>query len=174
MALRSITPQEAKRLIDAGAMLVDIRAPDEHAREHIPQSVLRPVDSLTRGSLDKGAATTVIFHCKSGARTSGNAQRLADAAPCEAFMLEGGLDAWKKAGLPVQLDRRQPLEIMRQVQLAAGSLVVLGVLLGVTVQPLFYGLAAFVGVGLVFAGLTGFCGMAHLLMLMPWNRRQAH
>src|SRR3974390_2126697 len=110
MALRSITPQEAKRLIDAGAMLVDIRAPDEHAREHIPQSVLRPVDSLTRGSLDKGAATTVIFHCKSGARTSGNAQRLADAAPCEAFMLEGGLDAWEKAGLLVQLDMRQPLQ----------------------------------------------------------------
>ena len=96
--------------------------------------------------------------------------RLAAAAGCEAYILEGGIDAWKRAGLPVLTDRRQPLEIMRQVQIAAGGLVLLGVALGIWVAPAFLGLSAFVGAGLVFAGVSGWCGMARLLALMPWNR----
>jgi rhodanese-related sulfurtransferase len=116
----------------------------------------------------------VVFHCRSGARTASNAGRLAAAAEgCEAFILEGGLDAWKKAGLPVSVDSRQPIELMRQVQIAAGSLVLLGAILGTLVTPAFYALSAFVGAGLLFAGLSGFCGMARLLALMPWNKRAA-
>jgi rhodanese-related sulfurtransferase len=116
----------------------------------------------------------LVFHCRSGARTAGNAGRLAAASEgCEAFILEGGLEAWKKAGLPVSIDRRQPIELMRQVQIAAGSLVLLGIVLGALVAPGFYALSAFVGAGLLFAGLSGFCGMARLLAVMPWNRRAA-
>ena len=174
MSLRSITPAEAKRLIDAGAVLVDIREPDEHARERIAQARSIPVSSLPQGHCDVGGAPQVIFHCRSGARTATNADRLSRSVPCEAFLIEGGLDAWKKAGLPVIADRSQPLELMRQVQLAAGSAVVLGVALGVAVSPWFYALAAFVGAGLVFAGATGFCGLATLLRHMPWNRRAAN
>jgi hypothetical protein len=81
-----------------------------------------------------------------------------------------GIDAWKRAGLPVKTDRSRPIEIQRQVQLAAGSLVLLGVLLGLFGHPAFYAVAGFVGTGLVFAGLTGWCGMAKLLGQMPWNR----
>ena len=109
---------------------------------------------------------------RSGARTKGNAPKLAAAAgKCETYILDGGIDAWKKAGLPVALDRKQPIEIMRQVQIAAGSLVLIGVLLGVFVAPGFYILSGFVGAGLLFAGVTGFCGMANILALMPWNKR---
>ena len=114
----------------------------------------------------------VIFHCKSGARTQTNAPRLArklgDA--CEAFIVEGGLDAWRKAGLPVVTDRRQPLELQRQVQIGAGSLAVTGTLLGLFVSPWFFAVPAFVGAGLIIAGVTGFCGMARILMRAPWNR----
>jgi rhodanese-related sulfurtransferase len=85
-------------------------------------------------------------------------------------LVEGGLDAWKRAGLPVAEDRRQPIELMRQVQIAAGSMVVLGVVLGLLVAPGFYLLSGFVGAGLVFAGVTGTCGLASVLRLMPWNR----
>ena len=67
-------------------------------------------------------------------------------------------------------DRKQPIEIMRQVQITAGSLVVIGVVLAFTVAPAFIALSAFVGAGLVFAGVSGWCGMAKLLALMPWNR----
>ena len=62
---------------------------------------------------------------------------------------------------------------MRQVQIAAGSLVLLGVLLGFLWRPEFYALSGFIGAGLLFAGITGWCGMAKLLVVMPWNRQGA-
>lgn len=170
MSLRSISAHDAKRLIDAGAVLIDIREPDEYAREHIPQAKSQPVSALP-SALIVGNASQVIFHCRSGARTRTHAERLARAVPCEGYLLEGGLDAWRKAGLPVSTDFSQPLDLMRQVQLAAGSAVVLGVALGALLSPWFYALSAFVGAGLIFAGATGFCGMAMLLQRMPWNRR---
>ena len=171
MTLQTIDPVQAKRLIDEGAVLIDIRAADEFARERLPGARNRPLADLT--TVQVGGAKAVIFHCKSGMRTQGNAQRLAAAADCQAYILEGGLDAWKKAGLPVAVDARQPLEIMRQVQITAGGMVLLGVALGTWVAPAFYGLSAFVGAGLMFAGLSGWCGMAKLLAVMPWNRRAA-
>ena len=91
----------------------------------------------------------------------------------ETYVLEGGIEAWKKAGLPTAVDRSQPIEINRQVQIAAGSLVLAGVVLGALVSPGFYLLSGFVGAGLTFAGISGFCGMARLFALMPWNRRAA-
>jgi rhodanese-related sulfurtransferase len=169
MTLQTIDPVRAKRLIDDGAILVDIRERDEHARERIPGARNLPVGGLT--NVPTGGAKTVVFHSRSGARTAANAQRLASAAGCEAYVLEGGIDAWKKAGLPVAVDARQPIEIMRQVQITAGSLVLLGVILGTWVAPAFYGLSAFVGAGLMFAGISGWCGMARILAVMPWNRR---
>ena len=68
-------------------------------------------------------------------------------------------------------DSSQPLPLMRQVQIAAGSLALLGVILGYTVSSIFFLLSGFVGAGLILAGVTGFCGMARLLDKMPWNRR---
>ena len=94
-------------------------------------------------------------------------------APCEAYILEGGLDAWKKAGFPVFTDTGQPIEIHRQVMIGAGSLVLLFVLLGAFVSPVFYALAGFIGAGLVFGSATGICRMAKLLTIMPWNRSPA-
>jgi rhodanese-related sulfurtransferase len=106
-------------------------------------------------------------------RTQGNSARLAAATSGPAYQLEGGLDAWRAAGLPLVENTGAPLEIMRQVQITAGSLVVLGVILGLAVHPGFFGLAAFVGAGLVFAGTSGWCGMAKLLAVLPWNRSAA-
>ena len=114
----------------------------------------------------------VVFHCKSGMRTAANAAQLGAAAGgAPAYILGGGIDAWRQAGQPTVADRSQPLEIMRQVQITAGGLVLIGVLLGTFVAPGFFGLSAFVGAGLMFAGVTGWCGMANVLRVMPWNRR---
>ncbi len=171
--LKTISPEAAATLLrNGGATLVDVREPDEHARERIPGARNLPLSKLEEAELAVHEGKPVLFHCRSGARTQGNVQRLAaKAALCEAYVVEGGLDAWKRAGLPVAEDRRQPLELMRQVQIAAGSMVVLGVLLGALVAPGFYALSGFVGAGLVFAGVTGTCGLARVLRLMPWNRR---
>ncbi len=168
--MKAIDPIRAKRLIDQGALLIDIREPDEHLRERVPGARNQPLGKLAPL---KTGATAVIFHCRSGARTAANAQRLAGMADCESYILDGGIDAWKKAGLPVAIDAHQPIEIMRQVQITAGGLVLVGVALGTWVAPAFYGLSAFVGAGLIFAGISGWCGMARILAAMPWNRRAA-
>jgi rhodanese-related sulfurtransferase len=173
--LKPISPEAAATLLrEGGATLVDVREPDEHARARIPGAQNLPLSRLEEAELALHVGKPVIFHCRSGARTQGNAARLAaKAGLCEAYVVEGGLDAWKRTGLPVAEDRRQPLELMRQVQIAAGSMVVLGVLLGALVAPALYALAGFVGAGLVFAGVTGTCGLARVLRLMPWNRALA-
>lgn len=168
---QSITPETAAQLIRQGALLVDIRQPQEHAREHIPQSLLCPLNG-GEPPTELTQASAVIFYCQSGMCSAQNADRLTQqAAPAQVYLLSGGLNAWKRAGLPVNRDPGQPLDIMRQVQIAAGSLVLLGAALGYGVHPAGYLLSAFVGAGLVFAGVTGFCGLARLLMTMPWNRR---
>ncbi len=172
MTLPTITPHKARELIDQGALLVDIREADEHAREKIGAAHHEPLSRLDKVA-PGNPAPYVIFHCKSGNRTLTNASRLACATDVDAYILEGGIEAWKKAGLPVVTDTRQPIEIMRQVQIAAGSMVVAGVALGALVHPAFYGLAGFVGAGLVFAGTTGTCAMARILGFAPWNRRAA-
>jgi rhodanese-related sulfurtransferase len=169
--LQTITPEKAAALLKQGAVLVDIREADEHAREKIPGATHKPLSRLEAHDFSELEGKIAIFHCRSGARTQGHAQRLSAATSCDAYVLEGGLDAWKKAGLPVALDRKQPIDLMRQVQITAGALVVLGAVLGFAVAPAFYALSAFVGAGLMFAGISGFCGMARILALMPWNRR---
>lgn len=172
MTLKTISPSEARRLIDEGAILVDVREADEHAREYIPGARLLPLSKLDEASLTAPQGKPVLFHCRSGARTAGAAGRLADkaGADCEAYLVEGGLDAWKRAGLPVVADRRQPLELQRQVQIGAGSMAFFGTLLGILVSPWFLAIPLFVGAGLMTAGITGFCGMARLLVHAPWNR----
>ena len=172
-----MTPQiidaaRAKRLIEQGAVLVDIREPMEHARESIPGAKLVPLSKM--GAQEFGAeCPAVIFHCQGGNRTNANADKLAQCATGPVYLLKGGIAGWKEAGLPTSLDRSKPIELQRQVQIAAGSLVLIGLLLAVAVSPWFAGLAAFVGAGLVFAGVSGWCGMARLLTLMPWNRAAA-
>lgn len=175
MSLRSVTPLEAKRLIEEGAVLVDVREADEHARERIPGARHIALSQLDQKPLDESRGRTVLFHCRSGFRTRSNSARLsAKAGPdCEAFFIEGGLDAWRKAGLPTAIERRQPIEIMRQVQIVAGGLVFFGTLLGLTVSSWFFAVPLFVGAGLMFAGVTGSCAMARSLQHAPWNKSAA-
>lgn len=172
MSLPTISPEEAKRLVADGAVLIDIREADEHARSHIPGAYHVALSRLDPSLLAASSGKTVIFHCRSGARTLGNASRLAAGAgpSCQAYILEGGIDAWQRAGLPVVTDETQPIDLQRQVQIGAGSLVFIGALLGLFVSPWFFAVPIFVGAGLMTAGITGFCGMARLLVHAPWNR----
>ncbi len=172
MSLPTISPDKAKRLLEDGAILVDIREADEHAREKIVGARHLPLSSLEDADLAVHDGKVVLFHCKSGARTRTNAGRLARkiGEHCDAYIVEGGLDAWKSAGLPVVTDRRQPIELQRQVQIGAGSLAFFGTLCGLLLSPWFFIAPLAVGAGLVTAGIAGVCGMARILLYMPWNR----
>ena len=173
--MTSLTPLDAQSLarrLNAGDLtLIDIREPDEFAREHIAGAISLPLSRLEAGHVALRGVTPVAFTCRTGMRTNSNCDRLAAHVGEPAFVLEGGLDGWKKAGLGTNADRKAPIDIMRQVQIIAGGIVVAGAILALTVNPAFVWLSAFIGAGLVFAGSTGWCGMAKLLSVMPWNRR---
>lgn len=167
-----IDATELKRRLDAGeALLIDIREPSEFAREHILGARLVPLSALDRHEFDRELTETAVFYCKSGNRTAMNAARLLGKGFTQAYLLRGGLDAWRAAGLPVHVNRDAPIDIQRQVMLTAGSLGLFGALLAWFVHPAFVLIPGFIGAGLSFAGITGFCGMAKILALMPWNRR---
>lgn len=170
MALQRISPEKAKALMETGAVLVDIREHGERAVAHIENSVSLPLSEL--GSKDLPPDTkVVIYHCRSGMRTAQNAASLEEKASCQAYLLDGGIEAWRNAGLPVSTARkRAPLEMFRQVQITAGLLVLAGVVLAIFVTPAWLWLAGFIGGGLVFSGVTGKCPMANMLAVMPWNR----
>ena len=169
--LTPVSPADVQARIKSGrARLVDIREPDEFAREHIPGVAHAPLSGFEDAHLGIRADQDVIFMCRSGMRTQSNCDRLAARVDGPAFVLQGGLQGWKDAGLPTSVDKKAPLELMRQVQIIAGSLVVIGALMGWLVHPAWSALSAFVGAGLFMAGVTGFCGMARVLMLAPWNR----
>ena len=169
MTIRTIDAREARRLMEEkGAKLVDIREPMEHARESIPGAELAPLSKMPMRALSSNPV--VIFHCQGGNRTAANTDKLAACGVPEVYVLKGGLSGWKEAGLPTSLDRSKPIEMQRQVQIAAGSFVLLGLMLAVAISPWFAVLSAFIGAGLVFAGVSGWCGMAKVLAVMPWNR----
>ena len=170
--LPSVDPGTVQAWLEKGvAVLIDVREPDEHARERIAAALLAPLSRFDPESLAAEPGKTLVFHCNSGSRTEQAAALLLRAGGGEVYQLAGGLQGWKKAGLPVITNRTAPLPIMRQVQIAAGALVLLGVVLALLISPWLMALAAFVGAGLMMAGITGFCGMANLLVHMPWNRR---
>jgi len=169
--LHKLSPQQAQEWMDSGrAVLVDVRETDEFARSHVHDALSQPLSTWEKAHLTIDPQADVIFTCRSGMRTAAACDRLAARVSGEAFVLDGGLDAWVKAGLPLETNASAPMEIIRQVHIAAGSLVLLGVILGFLFAPAWFWLSAFVGAGLILAGVSGFCGMARLLMLAPWNR----
>ena len=171
--LKTVSPQTAKAMLDDDrAVLIDVRERDEWEHEHIPGATLVPLSDFGAARLPNRDGKTVIFHCRSGNRTKLAAAQLIAAGGPDAVHIDGGILGWEKAGYPVEqgMTGGAPIPIMRQVQIAAGSLVVLGLILAWLVHPSFLGLSGFVGAGLVFAGVSGTCAMAHMLQYLPWNR----
>jgi rhodanese-related sulfurtransferase len=165
---------QAKELEGAmeGRKLVDVRTPAEFEEIHIPGSRLVPLHQLGEQAvheLSSGEGSCVLV-CRSGNRAKQAAEKLMAAGCKDLVILEGGVSAWEAAGLPVNRGRKT-ISIERQVRIGAGALVVTGVVLGALVNPLFTILSGFVGCGLIFAGITNWCGMGLLLARMPWNNR---
>jgi len=158
----------AEQLANRHVTVIDVREPVEYASGHIDGSLNIPLARIAQADLPAGP---LVLVCQSGNRSGRALQMLqAQGHPHPLADLEGGLPSWEQAGLALRRLRRAPLPLMRQVQIAAGSLVLLGLILSSTVAPAWILLSWFVGAGLVFAGISGFCGMARLLAAMPWNR----
>lgn len=155
----------------SSTVIIDIREPSEYAKEHIPGSLNIPSSELGKRDFTADKDKIAVFHCKLGSRTRSFQATLANTGFKEIYCMEGGIEQWKKCGLPTEIDQNAPIDIMRQVQIIAGGLVLLGVVLAYLISFSFILLSAFVGLGLVAAGITGFCGMAKLLSFLPWNKQ---
>jgi rhodanese-related sulfurtransferase len=169
-----IDPRDAQTALSRGeCVLVDVREADEHARERIAGSVLLPLSALTPQQVNALGANRVAIHCKSGRRGADAVARCAGlaAAGITVVNVRGGIEAWKAAGLPTIVDTARPrISVMQQTQIVIGACVFAGTALGFLLHPGFLAIPAFMGAGLVFAGTTGFCGMAVAIGKLPWNR----
>ncbi len=167
-----VSPELLERWMAAGdTALIDVREDFEHAEERIDGADFHPLSKFDAEAIRHAhVGRRIVFHCRTGKRSLDAANRFRRGDE-PLFHLAGGIEAWKAAGRTVERPPGGPrLPIMRQVQIIAGGLVTIGVGLGAFVSPWFLAIAAFVGCGLMFAGATGWCGMARLLSLMPWNR----
>lgn len=171
----SIDPGEVEVMLKAEAiLLVDVRSSDEHDHERIPGAVCMPLDRLDPEVVDRMAAgRTVVLHCRTGRRSDEAIDRIGPNLSAPLAGMKGGITAWKGRGLGVERDRSRSMPMMRQVQIAAGSMILVFTILATVVSPWFLLGIAFMGAGLCFAGLTGTCGLAVALGVMPWNRRAA-
>ena len=174
----NISPQRLHRLQTEGKKidLIDVRTPAEYRDGHVNGARLVPLDELTPEHLvaefhnpGLGRDQPLYLTCHSGLRAQQAAERLMAAGYRNVTLVEGGTEAWKKAGLPMQHNGKT-ISLERQVQIAIGALLVLKVLFGFTVHELFFAATALIGAGLIVAGTTRWCGMARLIARLPWNR----
>jgi rhodanese-related sulfurtransferase len=166
-----ISPQQASQMVKSNTgRFIDVRTVGEVLAEELPGSVFLPFDLVSKARLEEMgvAETTPILVCRSGSRAKQAAEALAQEMD-EVAVLDGGIVRWKDEGLATEIGRKViPLE--RQVLVAAGLMMLLFTLLGLMASPLFLIAAVFMSCGMIFAGATGACGMARILLLLPWNK----
>jgi rhodanese-related sulfurtransferase len=174
MTATTILPADANNRLQSGlARLIDVRTPPEFREVHSPGAISIPLDRINAAKMARQSdQSEILLICRSGARATEACDQLRSAGASNVSVVEGGVDGWIRAGLPVV--RQKVISLERQVRLVAGSLVLVGMILGALVNPWIYILPAFIGAGLVFSGVSGFCGMAILLSKAPWNCQHDH
>ena len=173
----SVSPAQLSVLLAAGhpAELLDVRTPPEFTNAHVPGARLIPLDDLDVESYLKRreSGRPLFILCQSGARAKKAIEQFEKHGCRDCVLVEGGTQAWIDAGLPVNRGTTRVLPLMRQVQIVVGTLSAIGAALALLFSPWFALLPLLIGCGLLFAGVTGTCGMALLLARMPWNRDQS-
>lgn len=169
--MKTILVSDLKKKLDHDeVLLIDVREPAEHRSECIDGACLIPLSEITPERLPS-TQRPIVIHCRSGKRSSEACAKLLAANPTlDLASLEGGIVAWHQAGYPIKRSASNTLPLDRQTQIAVGLIALSGTLLGTFSHPAFYVLPGIIGAGLMFAGITGWCGMAKLLAKMPWNR----
>lgn len=179
MSNATISPSQFAELAKADTKidLIDVRTPIEFREVHIEFARNIPLDQLdpaaAMASRSQTADQPLYLICRSGGRSQQACDKFSKAGFQNVVSVEGGTLACVNAGLPL-VHGQKAMSLERQVRIAAGALVLTGVILGYTVHHYFIGLSAFVGAGLVFAGITDTCGMGMILAKMPWNQCAAN
>lgn len=166
-----IAPAELARKKAGGERfrLIDVRTPVEFREAHVEFAENIPLDRISAKDLDLRNGAPVYVICRTGARAHKACEKLQQEGLDDLAVVTGGTEGWIAAGLDV-VRGKKAISLERQVRIAAGTLVFIGAVLALAVHPLFALIPAFVGAGLVFAGVTDTCGMGLLLARMPWNQ----
>lgn len=155
--------------------LLDVRSTAEYREGHAAGALSVPLELLDAKLLQKrfgpaaGVDEPVHLICAGGLRAGLAANKLQAQGVRKLVVVEGGTQAWSQQQLPL----RRTAEVMsleRQTQIALGLAILLMLTKGALLHPLFYLLVGVLGIGLVFSGVTGSCGLNSLLARMPWNR----
>lgn len=157
----------------AGVFVLDVRTPAEFEEFHVTGARNIPLDRLRPDELERlvgGKSAPIYLLCRSGGRAKKAGEMLESAGFTNLHCVTGGSVACQEAGVTMTTGGRKVISLERQVRIAAGTLVLTGVVLGFAVSPGWFALSGFVGIGLVFAGITDWCGMAMVLSRAPWNR----
>ena len=157
--------------IDDKHILVDVRTPGEFHSEKIPNSRNIPLDTISSQADSLKSHQNIVLVCASGNRAKKACEALSEQG-ISAGVLSEGLKGWKACGKPTELSKSGSISLERQVRIVAGSLVAVGSFLALFVNPYWAALSAFVGCGLVFAGVTDTCGMAMMLAKLPYNQKK--
>jgi rhodanese-related sulfurtransferase len=167
----TISIQELLEICHAGQKceIVDVRSETEFAAGHIPGAKCIPLQQFPFRHADLGDGDIVLV-CEAGTRASMAHKNLTQQRSGKVFVLDGGMRAWRKAGLPVVAPLGTNWSLERQVRLGAGVLILIGILLTVVVNEAWIIVPTFIGAGLTFAGTTNICMMGNLLARMPWNQ----
>ena len=165
----SVTESFKRRSQPIDVVFIDVRTSAEFKSIHAEGSVNLPMQKLDLDEITFAKENEIHVICQSGGRSIKVCQKLETAGFTNVVNVEGGTSAWHEAGLPV-VEGNKVMSIERQVRVATGSLVVIGALFGQFLHPAGFGLSAFIGAGLVFAGITDTCGMGMVIAKMPWNR----
>lgn len=167
--MKTIKASELKKKLDK-ILLIDVREPAEHRAEYIHPSSLIPLNEIDTRKLPSTKIPLVIY-CRSGNRSIEACKKLlAEDSTLDVSSLEGGIVSWIHQGFAIKKSGSQVIPLDRQTQIAAGLIAFSGTALGALLNPLYYVIPGFIGLGLIFAGITGWCGMAKLLAKMPWNK----
>ena len=165
----SVTGSFKRRSQSIDVVFIDVRTSAEFRSIHAEGAVNLPMQTLELGEITFAKEDEIHVICQSGGRSMKVCQKLETAGFTNVVNVEGGTSAWHEAGLPV-VEGKKVMSLERQVRIAAGSLVLIGAVVGQFLHPAGFGLSAFVGAGLVFAGVTDTCGMGMMIARMPWNR----
>lgn len=172
--MKHITAEEAKELIENGgcSLLVDVRSAAEFRASHVPGAQNIPLDELEDkiGEEVKDKDTTLYLMCSCGNRSGKGCAEMEAMGYHNVISIEGGIIEMKRLGIKIVEEEHHVISLERQVRIAAGSLVLTGVICGLMLNPNYFAISAFVGAGLVFAGITNTCGLGLLLARMPWNK----
>lgn len=171
--IKTVDARTAKEWLSKNeAIIVDVREPGEYAAMHIPGAKLIPVGTINNDNLPELSNKKLIIHCQISRRGATACEKLLLGNPnLNVYNLEGGITAWEKAGFKVEKSGGTFLSIERQVQITIGSGVLIGLIFGYLIHPGFLFLSAFFGAGLLFAGISGSCGLLILMGKMPWNQK---